>query len=317
MVKRRMAVIALLICLCFSLMPFSARAANTADAKEAIDPSKKCALTVTYRSGEISFSDLSVRVYRIAEVSADFQYTLMPSFTPSALILNGIKSNSEWKVIGNTLESYIISNKIEADYTAKTDEKGQICLEDLPTGLYFAISDVVVYGDVSCEFESALVSLPGLSDEGIWYYRVAITPKPVVLPPIEPDEEIVLEILKLWKGDENRTDRPKSVQIDIYRNGELYGTVTLSEENSWSYSWSAKNDGASWMVAEKDVPAGYSVTVDDRVTSFVVTNTYVPDEPIDPPQTGDTSNRLLIILIMIVSGSVLIMIGMKAKRVSL
>ena len=184
MVKRRMAMIAVLIYLCFCLMPVGAQAANTADAKEAIVTDKVCALTVTYRSGDIAFSDLTVRIYRVAEVSADFQYTLTPSFAPSALILNGIKSNSEWGVVRTTLESYIISNQIEADRTVKTDQNGQILVEDLPTGLYLVISDVAVYGDTSCEFKSALVSLPGLSDEGIWYYRVAITPKPVVLPPI-------------------------------------------------------------------------------------------------------------------------------------
>ena len=125
MVKRRMAMIAILIYLCFCLMPVGTQAANTADAKEAIVTDKVCALTVTYRSGDIAFSDLTVRIYRVAEVSADFQYTLTPAFAPSALILNGIKSNSEWGVVGTTLESYIISNRVEADRTVKTDQNGQ------------------------------------------------------------------------------------------------------------------------------------------------------------------------------------------------
>ena len=59
------------------------------------------------------------------------------------------------------------------------------------------------------------------------------------------------------------------------------------------------------------------MTLEKRGNSFVLTNTYTPknpDEPFDAPQTGDTSNIMLYVILMIVSGSMLIILGIIGKR---
>ena len=131
---------------------------------------------------------------------------------------------------------------------------------------------------------------------------------------------IRLSVLKLWRGDEDRNDRPKSIEVEIFCNGNSYKTVILSEENHWAYSWSAKDDGSRWTVVERNVPQGYTMTVEERGSSFVLTNTWTPtypDDPDKPPQTGDTSNILLYIMLMIGSGSALIILGISGKKVRL
>ena len=314
MAKRGRGIIAFLLCFC--LMSCAALAVSALDVKELISTDKACSLTIGYGYDGMVFPDQTVALYKVAEVSADCQYALTSSFAASGLILNGVQTNGEWDVIRSTLEVQILTNNIEPIETMKTDESGQVRFLQLTPGLYLASAVDAVQGDFVCCFDSALIALPGLGTDGLWQYSVAVTAKPKVLPPIQPEEEIQWKVLKLWKGDEGRTDRPQSIEVEIFRDGISYETVTLSAENNWSYQWLAKNDGASWKVAERNVPAGYTMTVAEREASFVLTNVWTSDTPEKPPQTGDTANILLYIILMILSGSMLVVLGITGKRKS-
>ena len=313
MAKRRVAVIVLLLCLCLSWLPCYAQAASTADAKEPISPDKDCSLTIAYRYDGQSFSNHPVRLYKIADVSADFQYTLTATFANSGLILNGVRSVSEWNVIRSTLETHILTYDVDADLTGVTDQDGQVCFQALKPGLYLAITEQVIQHDWIYAFDSALVALPGLGTDGLWQYEVAVTSKSKAIPPAETDEEIEFKVLKLWKGDNGRSDRPQSIEVEIFRDGVSYQTVILSEENHWTFSWNEADDGATWKVVERNVPTGYTMMVEERETSFVLTNTRPPDKP-DIPQTGDTTNIMLYFVLMNVSGIMLIVLGIAGKR---
>ena len=127
--------------------------------------------------------------------------------------------------------------------------------------------------------------------------------------------------------------------IEIFKDGVSYETVVLSEENNWSFSWAVKDDGAEWMVAERNVPAGYAVTVDEHGGAFVLTNTWIPEEPpveepsekppetedvtpgetpkdemTDVPETGDSPHIMLFTVLMYASGMLLIILGVTGKR---
>ncbi|MBQ2391492.1 MAG: hypothetical protein II306_06960, partial [Clostridia bacterium] len=106
MAKRRMAVMIALICLYFWLTPCYAMAASTTDASEPINVNQECMLTLTYTCDGTAFEDVSVKLYKIADVSSDFQYTLTSHFEPSELILNSVRTNGEWDVIRSTLEAH-------------------------------------------------------------------------------------------------------------------------------------------------------------------------------------------------------------------
>ena len=312
MAKRRMAITTFLICLCFCLAPSYALATSTTIAYEKINVNQDCILTLTYTCDGTAFEDVSVRLYKIADVSTDFQYTSTSSFAPLGLILNGVQTNGEWNTIRSTLEANIIADNIEPDSIAKTDSNGRVCFEFLKPGLYLATVGTVTQGELGCLFDSALVALPGLDADGRWHYQVSVAAKSKITPP--GDKEIELNILKLWKGDEGRNGRPKNVEVEIFCGETSYKKVVLSQENNWSYSWSAKDDGAIWTVVERNIPQGYKATVEKRDTSFVLTNTYNSDVPFDTPDTGDTSNLMLYVILMIVSGSLLIILGIAGKR---
>jgi hypothetical protein len=270
-------------------------------------------LTIAYRYDGQRFLNHPVKLYKIADVSADFQYTLTAPFANSGLILNGVQSVSEWNVIRSTLETHILAYDVDADFTGVTDQDGQVCFRALKPGLYLATTEQVIQNDWIYVFDSALVALPGLGTDGLWQYEVAVTSKSKAIPPAETDEEIAFKVLKLWKGDKGRSDRPQNIEVEIFRDGVSYQTVILSEENHWTFSWFAKDDGATWKVVERNVPTGYTMMVEERETSFVLTNTRPPDKP-DIPQTGDTTNIMLYFVLMNVSGIMLIILGIAGKR---
>lgn len=102
----------------------------------------------------------------------------------------------------------------------------------------------------------------------------------------------------------------KSSKCDM-RNGNVEKTVVLSDKNDWSYTWYAEDDDGTWTVSEKEIPDGYRVTVNKNETSFILTNTY--GTPPDIPDTGDTANLMLYILIFAVAGIGLVLVGLKLK----
>ena len=342
MVTRRLGIIVLLFCFYLNLMLCPVQAASTEAAVELIDVNQRCTLTITYSGNGEAFSKMPVALYHIADVSANFQYTLTSAFEASGLTLNGVQSNSEWNVIRATLEGYILANKVEENIKAETNSAGQVSFDSLTLGLYLAIPEAEVREDTTCIFDSALVALPGLGEDGRWQYQVAVTAKSEILPPVDSDETIELKILKLWKGDDRKVHRPKSIQVEIFRNGKSYEKVTLSEANHWSYSWMAKADGAKWMVVERNVPEGYVVSIEKRGTTFILTNTLIPEKPpaedrpsekppekpnekptekptvkppaTENPKTGDTPHILLFTVLMYASGMILVLLALTGKR---
>ena len=317
MINRKIGIIVFFLCFCFCLMPYQVMAASTSDAVEPIMPENECLLTISYCYGETAFSGIEVKLYRIAEVSADFKYTLTQPFEASGLILDGIRTAGEWDVVRSTLEAHLLAYNSAPEFTSVTKEDGQVSFESLKTGMYLAILNQVEQDDLHYRFDSALIALPGIDQDGHWQYQVSVNAKGEVLPPVDPNEKVELKVLKLWRGDEGRNDRPKSIEVEIFCDGSSYKTIILSEENHWAYAWSAKDDGSSWTVVERNVPQGYTMTVEERRSTFVLTNTWTPtypDDPGKPPQTGDTSNIMLYVLLMIGSGSMLIILGITGKK---
>ena len=96
MVKRRLAVMIILMCFFLWLPTCPVTAVSTTDASEPINVNRECTLTLSYICDGTAFEDVSVKLYKIADVSSDFQYTLTSRFESSALILNGIQTKGEY-----------------------------------------------------------------------------------------------------------------------------------------------------------------------------------------------------------------------------
>ncbi|MBR6595845.1 MAG: Cna B-type domain-containing protein [Oscillospiraceae bacterium] len=85
-------------------------------------------------------------------------------------------------------------------------------------------------------------------------------------------KNLVVNVQKVW-ADEGYYDRPESVEVTLYRDEEVYETVTLNADNDWRYSWTSLTDEYTWTVDEKNVPEEYVKTVTNEGYDFTITNT--------------------------------------------
>lgn len=332
--KKRIACILCALMLCVNLLP-AAFAAGP-------DLSRPCSLTLSYGQSEDGLAGLDISVYRVAEINADGMYQLRGDYAGYPVKIHGITSQTEWQNTASTLVSYIAADALSADAAVKTDEEGKAVFADLKPGLYLVKGVTAEKDREIWTFRHFMVYLP--TPVGNTYdYDVEAVPKYSRTPVGENDREY--KVTKLWKDSENRENRPVSVTVDLLRDNAVVKTVVLSAENHWSYSWRGTGN---WSVVEREIPAGYHVSLGDAGTTFIVTNTWEPDfpPPIDPdeipedpddppddpddppedpddpkdpgdsdvPETGDTSPLWLYIIVMCISGFGLMLLGVGSMR---
>ena len=151
-----------------------------------------------------------------------------------------------------------------------------------------------------------MVYLPTPQPDGSFDYDVEAKPKCVDYVP-----KTEYRVTKLWQDAGGRDDRPEEITVDIYKNGELWETQLLGASNNWSYVWYVSDgEQSNWAVAERSVPEKYNVTVQKNGGTFSIINTHKSIQEIpDGPQTGDSSNITLYIMLMCISGIMLIVLG--------
>lgn len=87
------------------------------------------------------------------------------------------------------------------------------------------------------------------------------------------------KVVKIWDDAGNTDKRPAGIVVELLKNGKVYDTVTLGENNNWSYHWTELDPDAKWSVNEKYIPDGYTATITESGNTFVITNKYKPEEP--------------------------------------
>ncbi len=98
-------------------------------------------------------------------------------------------------------------------------------------------------------------------------------------------------VTKKWSDDDNKAGvRPKSITVYLLNNGIRYNnmSVTLSEENNWTYTWTdLPIANGNYSVEEAEVEK-YDASVETKDWSSVITNTYDEDKPTDTPTPTPT-----------------------------
>ena len=272
---------------------------------ETLDYNKKCSLTLTYSKNDIAFSDLEIKIFRVAD--ADFE--IQSPFDKARVDINNKKSQTEWNSTASTLSGYAQSENITPYKTALTDSVGKVIFEDMSVGLYLICGVVAQKDNKIYNFFDSMIYLPDNSS-GEYSYDVSVKPKSNEIATPKKDYSVI----KLWKDD--GYGRPKSITVDILKNGEVDKTVVLSDINNWQYTFSTSDLESDWSVVEKSVPNGYTVSVTEKETSFVIVNTKITQNKptASIPQTGDTSPIELFVLLFCISGLLLIILGIKIRR---
>ncbi|PFH63509.1 hypothetical protein COI61_31295, partial [Bacillus cereus] len=87
--------------------------------------------------------------------------------------------------------------------------------------------------------------------------------------------EMKVEGTKTWK-DNNATDRPKTIKVDLLQNGQVIATQEVSEASDWKYAFkdlaAYDVEGKAYKYEVKEQPiAGYK----SSVSGYDITNTKV------------------------------------------
>ncbi len=279
---------------------------------ESIDPQRSSSLTLVYKQGETFYEGLEIKIFRVAEVQTDYTFDLIGVFEHYPVNIYGVQSQTEWRNITETLTAYTVADAITPTATGKTDATGTVKFEELLPGMYLTLGVRYESEGEIVIFENFLTVIPRQTENAADGYDYDVTAYPKCEKFVPTPDEITYKVVKQWKDGGNSGTRTKSVKIDIFKDGVLAETVTLSADNNWMYSWKAPNDGADWTTVERDIPKDYTVNVNEEGTTFIVTNIY--DYITDSPQTGDTTNITLYVILMCASGMALIILGFGKKR---
>ena len=258
------------------------------EARGSVDTGKKGSLGLTYRYQTTLLPDVNVHLYRIADISSAGEFTLISPYDQFPVTdLNKISDQSEWDNLIKPVAAYIYTNNVTPDAEAVSDADGKISFTDLKLGIYLVVSDALVQPENNCtySFSSFLTSIPGLDADDNWtnsVYDVVGVPKceKTVNPKTVP-----YYVYKRWDDSGYAGNRPTSISVNIYVDGTLYTTQTLSAGNNWSYSWTYQ-EGHVFTIAES-TGGSYSVALSESGNDFILTNTYNPNYPDYPPDNPD------------------------------
>ena len=290
------------------IIPSNVYAISTIDAKEEIDLTEDCNLTLNYYYDDYKFNETNVEIYYIASVTNDFRYNLSSDFLSYPIKINGIITDDEWTTLEQTLNAYIEADSINPIISTKIDEN-TITLTNLTPGLYFIKTDKIDTEDYTLIFDEFLISIPALNENGTWNYNVEVFPKAEEYIP--KYEKIDYTVTKTWIDD--GLSRPESIDIEIYEDGTLVESKILSSDNNWTYTWTTDDDGSTWTVVERNVKEGYNVSIQTKNKNFYITNTD-PTYQEENPSTGDNIKIYLYLFISSLLGIILLVISLFNKK---
>lgn len=211
-----------------------------------------------------------------------------------------IEDNSGVAMEADTLLAYIKSENIEADKVVLSNSNKTV-FSGLEDGIYLVNISSVETDDYVYTFKSTLVELNGEDVELSIKY--------------EKNEKALydLHVIKIWKND-NVNKRPDSINALLLRDSEVYDEVILSKDNNFRYTWSRLSNEYTWDVMEKDVPSGYTLSVDREDNTIMLTNTgnWVEEGVVgDLPLTGQLRWPVPILVIV---GVACLIIGRKDEK---
>ena len=274
-----------------------------------LDPDAKASLVLHYQKEEKTFEGLTVSIYRVAEAHSNGTFELIEPYASYPIRIHDITAQEQWKTTAATLTAYIAANQLPATRQGTTDATGTVSFDQLQTGLYL-VSDVYTEDNSgSYLFSQFMVYLPTPNEDGTYDYSVEANPKCISYVPSQE-----YRVTKLWQDTGKVSERPKEVTIDLYKDGVLQDTQTLSAANNWTYTWYASvEDLGVWTVLERSVEDRYTVTIKQNGNVFTVINTHQYNE--DPPvKTGDSFSPMPWILAIAFSGLGLMLLGARGRK---
>jgi hypothetical protein len=245
------------------MMTFSGSGIKTAAAE-------KSSLTLICRNDDITLSGMEWSIYRIGSFYGNI-IRLEGDFAKYPVTFGDLTA-SEVRDAADTLETCAILDKITPVAVGMTDSNGELKFENLDDGVYIACGKTMHIGDTYYS-PSAL-----MLDINTEKYGTAVNTDafPKYLYRTLPYEISFYNVKKFWEND-TIVERPEDVTAEIYKDGELYDTVILNEENNWTFQWTDEGY-CDYLVREVDISDKYTVVYRSNDTQFALVNTLKDDD---------------------------------------
>ncbi len=254
--------------------------------------------------GIVSYADTQTRTLRMKFITESGAVTdaafklyhvmandggLLGDFAALPIEVGELDDSENVSRLANTLDSYAASGIGTPVATGLTNGLGYVDFTELPSGIYLVTGSSATIGNLIYTPKPALIRVVGGSEdliEATAKYTVTTGPA-----------STAYTVRKVWV-DQEGTERPKSVTVQLLRNDEIFDEVTLSAENDWSHRWEDLSSDYDWNVIEKDIPVNYTVSIILEETTFTIENKAVkpsgstettkPDTT-DTPSTTETT----------------------------
>ena len=115
-------------------------------------------------------------------------------------------------------------------------------------------------------------------------------------------EKITFKATKIWDDNDNQDGiRQKEVNVKLYKNGKLFDSVKITEENNWTYVFEnldryENGEEVVYTIVE-DVVLGYEAVInyedidENNIVSATIINTHTPEQiSIDINKTWNDNN---------------------------
>lgn len=255
-------------------------------------------ITIQFSLGSHAFS-----LYKIADIKNN-DYILTDDFKDYNIDIN----DKEIKNLSYILENYVKRDNIQSIKNGTSNIDGILKWDSLDQGLYLIVGESYQYKNKKVTIAPSIIALSNnVNNE----YDVNVIPK-------YTEENIGLvnrKVTKVWKND-NKESRPKSIEVELLKNNEVYETVQLNEKNQWQYRWENLSNEYDWRIVEKNVTSHYTVTSYSENESIFIVNTYNGDKEKEEqddqiPQTGQLWWPVPVLSII---GMICLIIGIVKKK---
>ena len=237
------------------------------------------------------------------------------------VVVTNENSGEEWGTA--TLNAIAVTDDMTEDQLlAAVAENMLVVMETVPAGSYVA-EEIVDAADYNVAYY--VTNLADLEDNGENLMEsntfsmvngedvvVIVANEKILSVP----EVVSINVTKLWKGD-TEADRPESITVDVLADGEVVESMELTAADNWTGSLldmpAYANGKAIVYTVEERAVEGYTAAYStDANGGLVITNTLVPAPIVDPganvdpeptptPQTGDSANMVLYIVLAVMA----------------
>ena len=246
------------------------------------DDSAARSIKLICRKDDTILTGMKWRIYKVGERS-DKGIVLTGDFAGYQIDTSDITEENV-EQIAKTIGCYAVVDGISPVSSGETDKNGELTFSGLSKGVYLAVGKTL---QVENTFYVPSTLLLEANDSDVIFSYDAYPKFSYITLSNTVDSYTVK---KVWLNDTaDSIARPTYITVDLFRNDEIFDTVTLNEENNWEYRWNDLEPVNDWYVVERIIPTNYTVIIDYNSSQYLIKNSYTPPVTTGTSTTSDTT----------------------------